>query len=123
MKYLVLIIVLFVSLESSSQNINSATKFDKQEKIIVYGSDTCHYCIDTKTYLKERKIEFIYYDVDVNIEKQREMIIKLQKAGISLDNLSLPVVDLGGKLIMNTPTDFEEFLKKLITKNSKDGNN
>ncbi|WNH14325.1 glutaredoxin family protein [Thalassobellus suaedae] len=113
MKYLVLVLVFLVSLGSSSQDLNNAIKFDKQDKIIVYGSDTCHYCIDTKAYLKERKIDFTYYDVDVNLEKQREMLIKLQKAGFSVDNLSLPVVDLHGKLIMNG-TDFEGFLKKLI---------
>ncbi|WNH08940.1 glutaredoxin family protein [Thalassobellus suaedae] len=113
MKYLVLVLVFLVSLGSSSQDLNNATQFNKQDKIIVYGSDTCHYCIDTKAYLKERKIDFTYYDVDVNLEKQREMLIKLQKAGFSVDNLSLPVVDLHGKLIMNG-TDFEGFLKKLI---------
>lgn len=107
------------SQEKPSHSI--AVKAVKPNNIIVYGSDTCHYCIDTKAYLKERKIEFTYYDVDVNLEKQREMIIKLQKAGISLDNLSLPVVDLHGKLIMNG-IDFEEFLKKLNTKNYKDEN-
>ncbi|GAA4938207.1 hypothetical protein GCM10023314_08510 [Algibacter agarivorans] len=84
------------------------------KKIIVYGSDTCHYCIDTKAYLKEKKIDFIYYDVDVNLLKQREMLIKMQKAGLSVDNLSLPVVDLYGKLIMNS-NDFDYFLKKLDT--------
>lgn len=122
MKYLVLIIVFLVSLESSSQDLNNDTKLQKQDIIIVYGSDTCHYCIDTKTYLKERKIDFTYYDVDVNLEKQREMLIKLQKAGFSVDNLSLPVADLQDKLIMNSG-NFEEFLKKLNTKNNKDENN
>ncbi|KAA5827781.1 glutaredoxin family protein [Algibacter amylolyticus] len=92
----------------------SLTAKENLKKIIVYGSDTCHYCIDTKAYLKSKKIDFTYYDVDVNLLKQREMVIKLQKAGISLDNLSLPIVDLYGKLIMNN-TDFEDFLKKLDT--------
>ncbi len=122
MKYLVLILVFLVSFGSSSQNINSTAKVDKQNQIIVYGSDTCHYCIDTKAYLKERKIEFTYYDVDVNLEKQREMLIKLQNAGLSVDNLYLPVIDLHGKLIMNG-ADFEGFLKKLIINKSKDENN
>lgn len=121
MKYLVLILVFWVSLGSSSQNMNTKSKFHKVQ-IIVYGSDTCHFCIDTKAYLKERKIEFTYYDVDVNLEKQREMLIKIQKAGFSIDNLYLPVVDLHGKLIMNG-TDFDGFLKKLIINKSEDENN
>ena len=88
----------------------------KINKIIIYGSDTCHYCVDTKSYLKEKNITFIYYDVDVNLEKQNEMIVKLQKAGISLDAISLPIVDLNGKLIMNNVADFDGFLKKLTVK-------
>jgi glutaredoxin len=91
---------------------DTLTTQKKLQKMIVYGSDTCHYCIDTKTYLKEKKIDFTYYDVDINLTRQREMVIKLQKANISLDNLSLPVVDLNGKFIMNGD-DFEDFLKKL----------
>ena len=94
----------------------SKTAFEQKQskKVIVYGSDTCHYCIDTKAYLKEKKIDFTYYDVDVNLLKQREMLIKLQKAGIPVDNLSLPVVDLNGKLVMNR-SNFKVFLKKLDT--------
>ena len=46
------------------------------------------------------------------------MVIKLQKANISLDNLSLPVVDLNGTLIMNGE-DFEAFLKKLDSSKTK----
>lgn len=96
---------------ASGLNDNMISQKDLK-KIIVYGSDTCHYCIDTKAYLKEKNIDFIYYDVDVNLLRQKEMLIKLQKAGISVDNLTLPVVDLKGKLIMNS-SNFEEFLKKL----------
>ncbi len=43
------------------------------------------------------------------------MLIKLQNARISVDNLLLPVVDLIGNLIMNS-IDFEGFLKKLTLK-------
>ena len=88
----------------------------KANNIIVYGSDTCHYCIDTKEFLKEKQIKFMYYDVDVDIEKQNEMVEKLQKAGIPLDAISLPIVDLHGKLKMNNVADFDGFLKSLIEK-------
>ena len=90
----------------------------KSNKIIVYGSDTCHYCIDTKAYLKEKNIEFTYYDVDINLLKQREMLLKLQNAGISVESLSLPVVDLQDKLIMNS-NNFQGFLLKLTTSKNK----
>ena len=39
---------------------DNLTSQENSPKMIVYGSDTCHYCIDTKTYLKEEKIDFIY---------------------------------------------------------------
>ncbi|XCF06688.1 glutaredoxin domain-containing protein [Tamlana crocina] len=86
------------------------------KKLIVYGSDTCHYCLDTKAYLKKNNIAFVYFDVDVDLNKQNEMILKLQKEGIPLDAISLPIVDLGQQLIMNNVADFEGFLKQLNTK-------
>ncbi|WP_035483800.1 glutaredoxin family protein [Gaetbulibacter saemankumensis] len=89
----------------------------KEIKImIVYGSDTCHYCLDTKSFLKENKKAFVYYDVDVNMDKQKEMILKLQKSGISLDNISLPIVEINGILIMNDVDNFQGFLNILISK-------
>lgn len=120
MKAFIFSIVLFLLISTISfgqvlESANGSLATQKElKKMIIYGSDTCHYCLDTKAYLKEKNIDFIYYDVDINLVKQREMIIKLQKAGISLDNLSLPVADLNGKLIMNG-YDFEAFLKKLNT--------
>ncbi len=121
MRGFILTIVFTVTLSqlAFSQAKHSDKKVVKELKandIIVYGSDTCHYCIETKEFLKEKQIEFIYYDVDVNLEKQNEMVEKLQKAGISLDAISLPIVDLQGKLKMNNVANFEGFLKSLIEK-------
>lgn len=125
MRTFILSIVLIITFGSDSYGQvttsglnNNLTSQEEMNKIIVYGSDTCHYCIDTKAFLKEKNIAFTYYDVDVNILKQREMLIKLQNAGITVDNLSLPVVDLHGKLIMNGD-NFDEFLKKLTTSKTK----
>lgn len=116
MKAFIFSVLLIISIgKAGFGQVNIDYNIPPQEKIkdmIVYGSDTCHYCIDTKSYLSKNKIDFTYYDVDVNLARQREMIIKLQKASISLDNLSLPVIDLNGKLIMKGD-NFEAFLKKL----------
>jgi len=105
--------VSFAQIEASSLKIDELTSQKKTKPIIVYGSDTCHYCIDTKSFLTDNKIDFIYYDVDVNLTMQREMLIKMQKAGKSLDNLSLPVVHKNDTLFMNSG-DFDTFLKRLI---------
>lgn len=119
MRLFILSIVFLMSFNNTSfgQVLESVSKEKTTEKelkrLIIYGSDTCHYCIDTKAYLKERKVDFIYYDVDVNLVKQREMVVKIQKAGMSLDNLSLPVIEKNGNLLMNNG-DFDTFLKGLI---------
>jgi glutaredoxin len=105
--------VSFAQAESSSLKADELIAQKNSKPIIVYGSDTCHYCIDTKSFLKENKIDFVYYDVDVNLTKQREMLIKMQKAGMSVDNLSLPVIHKNDTLFMNSG-NFDAFLKRLI---------
>ncbi len=114
-----IVFALLITNLSGSQETHIDKKVVKESQtnvVIVYGSDTCHYCIDTKTFLQENQVTFVYYDVDLNLVKQKEMLQKLQKAGISIDAISLPVVDLYGKLKMNTTEDFEGFLKNLIIK-------
>lgn len=116
-----IIFALMITNLSGSQETHTDKKVVKESQtnvVIVYGSDTCHYCIDTKTFLQENQVTFVYYDVDLNLVKQKEMLQKLQKAGISIDAISLPVVDLNGKLKMNTTANFEGFLKSLIAKNN-----
>lgn len=80
--------------------------------MIVYGSDECHHCTDTKKYLKENNIEFVFYDIDKNQDALREMLFKLKQANISSNNLSIPVIDKQGVIFTNN-IPFEEFLKKL----------
>jgi glutaredoxin 3 len=83
-----------------------------KKTIIIYGSDECHHCTDTKAFLKERKIDFVFFDIDKNPTALQEMLHKLRKANISLSNLGIPVVDKNGTLFSNNG-DFQEFLKKL----------
>lgn len=81
--------------------------------IIIYGSDACHYCVDTKGYLKEQGVAFKFYDIDNDEVKLKEMLSKLKMNNMSAANIQLPVIDKNGELFMNEST-FEEFLKKLI---------
>ena len=113
MKLITSIIFLLLSFHVNAQVTNDKNKVTKHDKIIVYGSDTCHYCLDTKAYLKEKKVDFIYYDVDVNLVKQQEMLLKLQKANISIETLNLPVIDKKGDIFTNGD-NFDTFLKRLI---------
>ncbi|MCF6128433.1 glutaredoxin family protein [Flavobacterium sp. AS60] len=110
---LLFFLMLFVSHNLSAQE-NQTKTITKAEKpvMIVYGSDECHHCTDTKKYLKENNIEFVFYDIDKNQEALKEMLFKLKKAKISTNNLSIPVIDKQGVVFTNN-IPFEDFLKKL----------
>jgi glutaredoxin len=116
MKQLVLAVYCFSFVAMSSIQISSSGEKQSRENvetIIVYGSDTCHFCVDTKQFLKDKKVTFVYYDVDVNEEKLKEMLFKLRKAKIATSSLSLPVIDKDGEIFTNSEP-FEEFLNKIL---------
>lgn len=121
MKYL---ISLFFSLTMSfctAQNEVNNTNELKKEVIIVYGSDSCHSCLKTKAFLKDIKVKFTYYDIDVNKEKEQEMLVKLQQNNISIYTLNLPVIDNKGDIFLNKG-NLKEFLKVLEKKMKKNEN-
>lgn len=80
--------------------------------IIVYGSDTCHYCVDTKIFLEENNISFKFFDIDKNQKALQEMLSKLAKAKIDVSDLKIPVIDKNGKMFTND-ISFEDFLNKI----------
>ena len=81
-------------------------------KVIIYGSDECHHCTDTKAFLTQNNISFDFFDIDKNPEALKEMLQKLKSANISIQNLGIPVVDKNGIIFTNNGL-FEEFLQKL----------
>lgn len=121
MKHLIIVILYLTALHSNAQEVFHQTKKSKKEKMIVYGSDSCHSCITTKAFLKEKNIKFTYYDIDINKKKEQEMLVKLQKANIPIYTLSLPVIDNKGDVFLNKG-NFREFLKVLGKKIEKDEN-
>lgn len=105
-----LLLFLFYSYPAFSQEIKANEI--KNSKMIIYGSDTCHYCVDTKKYADEQNLKFVYFDIDKDEKALNEMLIKLRKNNISTANLNLPVVDKNG-LVFTNEVDFDAFLKKL----------
>ena len=89
------------------------TTQNKQQAIQIYGSDTCHYCLDTKKFAEENKLNFVYFDIDKDENALREMLNKLRANNIATANLNLPVVDKNGIVFTNEP-DFTIFLNKLM---------
>ncbi|WP_396193862.1 glutaredoxin family protein [Flavobacterium sp.] len=108
---LFIFLVFFINNITAQESQTTSTKLEKTV-MIVYGSDDCHHCTDTKKYLKENHIEFVFYDIDKNQEALKEMLFKLKKANISTNNLSIPVIDKQGVIFTNN-IPFEAFLKKL----------
>ena len=72
MKFFLTILVFFLTLvdviptQASIPNSNPLNEQQKPQKIIVYGSDSCHYCLDTKDYLKKYKFAIEYFDMSLN---------------------------------------------------------
>lgn len=103
-----------VSYGQVSESVSDTVAAQKEVKeMIIYGSGTCHFCIDTKTYLTKNNIPFVFHDLDVDPQKIEEMYVKLRKANISTSNFQIPVVDKGGKIITNDYSTFDVFLSKL----------
>lgn len=121
MKQLIITFLLLTTLHCNSQEVRHQNKESKKEIMIVYGSDSCHSCLDTKAFLKQKNIEFTYYDIDVDKVKEQEMLVKLQKANISIYTLNLPVIDNNGDVFLNKG-NIQEFLKVLAKKIEKDEN-
>ena len=69
MKHLALIFFFLLTCHNVLAQVNSADS-KPQKTIIVYGSDTCHYCTDTKAFLEGKKVKYVVYDVCVNLEKK-----------------------------------------------------
>jgi glutaredoxin 3 len=104
-----LILLIFGMFSANAQQKNTSPVVNK---VIIYGSDECHHCADTKVFLKQNNISFEFFDIDKNPEALKEMLLKLKKANINTQNLGIPVVDKNGVIYTNNGV-FEEFLQKL----------
>ena len=46
------------------------------EKVVVYSSDTCPYCVAAKEFLTEKNVEFVEKNVTTDTEARNELIEK-----------------------------------------------
>jgi glutaredoxin-like YruB-family protein len=53
-----------------------------QPKVIIYSTPTCPYCNMAKEYFKKNNIEYTDYNVQIDIEKRKEMLAKSGQLGI-----------------------------------------
>ena len=61
--------------------------------VIIYTTVTCPYCKMAKVFFKEHNVEFVEKDVTSDVTAQQEMIKKS-------DQLAVPVIDVGGQIIV-----------------------
>lgn len=67
-------------------------------KPIIYTTLSCPFCKMAKAYFKEKGIEYIERDVTHDSDLQQEMI---NKSG----QFAVPVIDIGGKIIVGFQKD------------------
>lgn len=56
---------------------------DAKVKVALYGTETCPYCVQARKYLRERKIDFVDFDIN-NSEKGRRDFSALGGKGVPL---------------------------------------
>ena len=61
-------------------------------KIEVFSSDTCKYCVELKDYLKENNVEYIEYNISRDEEARRNLI--------KLGYMSVPVTLINGNHVL-----------------------
>ena len=66
---------------------------DQKNKIIIYSTDTCHFCHLVKDYLKEKG--FSYEDINVGLDASQAKIM-IEKSG----QRGVPVIDIEGNIII-----------------------
>lgn len=77
----------------------------KSNKVIVYSTPTCPYCIYAKDYFNENNVPFTDIDVTKDRTKAQEMIMKSGQMGV-------PVIDIDGNILVGfQPETFEQLLK------------
>lgn len=77
---------------------------DKNKKIEIFSTQTCHFCNLAKEWLKEKGLDYQEYDVGINIEKRKEMVEMTGQLGV-------PVIKIGEDIIIGfNPNKIEEIL-------------
>lgn len=80
--------------------------------VVIYGADWCKPCHQAEDYLRQRKVAVVLKDIEQDPAAQAEMQRKL--AAANLRNASIPVIDVGGTLLVGfSPRALDAALAKL----------
>ncbi|MFW6020024.1 MAG: glutaredoxin family protein [Bacteroidales bacterium] len=84
-------------------------------EILIYGRPSCGLCQGFKDDCDAEELDYTFYDIDTDDEKNTEMWDKLNEAGMGGSNITLPIVDvvIEGESNMFESPDIEEVLEIL----------
>lgn len=75
------------------------------KNITIYSTPTCHFCKLAKEYMTTNNIAYTEFNVASDLAKRQEMVDKSGQLGV-------PVIDVGGKIIVGfDQAEFEEALR------------
>jgi glutaredoxin-like YruB-family protein len=78
----------------------------KNNKVTIYSTPTCPYCVYAKDYFKKVNVAFEDIDVTRDRSKAREMVTKSGQMGV-------PVIDINGNIVVGfRPDVFAELLSQ-----------
>ncbi len=63
------------------------------KKVVIYSTDTCHFCVLAKNYFAKMGVAYEDKNVGVYRVAAQEMIMKSGQMGV-------PVVDIGGQIVV-----------------------
>ena len=103
----------FVSCEKDDDSNNQNN--EPEWEVFVYGRPTCGLCNAFKDDADAEGLEYTFYDIDADQEKNTEMWDKLNTAGMGGGSVTLPVVDayVEGESHMFTNPSVQEVLDEL----------
>lgn len=64
-----------------------------ENKVTIYSTPVCHFCVAAKDFFKENNIEYTENDVAADAEKRQEMIELTGQMGV-------PVIKIGDDVII-----------------------
>jgi len=99
---------------SDKKNGNDNTNYKNTNTtpdVIVYGSPQCGYCVETVNELKKNKINYVFYDIDTDENKQNEAWGKLLKKYPNTEYVNFPIVDVKGDIMIRP--SIKKIVKKL----------
>ena len=79
-----------------------------RSRIVMYSLTTCPYCTKMHQIFEANKVPFTEYFMDTEPEREKEMLAKVQAAGLFGSQkgmwIGTPTLEVNGKMLLNNPS-------------------